>query len=265
MTTFTATVSPSATFVTLAVSAVTAPSVVTITRDPSPGAVTVRGTPVELPAAGATVLTDLEYPFGSPITYTAVLRDPGTNTTLETLTATVPAVSLPGAGMVVSDPIGNRQVTVDVHDQRDERSEFRGYRYDLAGRSMPLYLLEEHGGWRWTVDLRTDTVSERDKLDGLLRSRQPVLLRVNTGVDLRDGWVVPEGIAVHRLSTPGTDARRVWEVTVGEVDPLDSNIEGVAVTLQDMHEYAPTTLQDLADADPVTLLELALAVIDDAG
>ena len=265
MTTFTATASPSGAFVTLALSDVSQDSLVTITREPSPGSIVVRGTPVEIAAAGATVLTDLEFPFGTPITYTAVLRDPSTGVEAETLTASVTAIPLGQDGMVVSDPISNRQVTVDVHDQRDESSAFRGFRYDLAGRSTPLYLLEEHGGWTWTLDLRTEDKAERVTLDDLLRSKSPVLLRVASGCDLREGWVVPEQISVARFSNPASDSRRVWSVTVGEIAAPDSLVEGVAVTLTDLHEYEPTTLQDLADRPPATLLELSLAVIDSVG
>lgn len=264
MTTFTATPSPSGAFVTLAVTDVSQDSVVTITRSPSPGGITVRGTPVALAAGGATVLTDLEFPFGVGITYTAVLADPDSGAETETLTATVPAVPLGTDGMVVSDPISNRQVLVDVHDQYDERSDFRGFRYDLAGRSTPLYLTEEHSGWRWTLDLRTEDRAERAVLDDLLRHRQPVLLRVSQGCDLRQGWVVPENISVVRTAIPASTTRRVWTVEVGEVAAPDSSVEGVAVTLQDVHEYEPTTLQALSQRQP-TLLDLSLAVIDSVG
>lgn len=264
MTTFTATASPNGMFVSLAVSAVTADSLVTITREPSPGSITVRGTPVELPAAGATVLTDTEFPYGVPITYTAVLTDPTSGAVLETLTDSVAAVPLGTDGMVVSNPITNQQVVVDVHDQYDEESDFRGFRYNLSGRTTPLYLTEEHAGWRWTLDLRTEDRSERAILDELLRHRQPVLLRVSAGCDLREGWVVPEDITVARLAVDARDSRRVWTVEVGEVEAPDSSVEGVAVTLLDLHEYEPTTLLVLSTRQP-TLIDLSLAVIADAG
>ena len=264
MSLFTATVSPSGSFVTLTVSDLTQDSLVTITRDPSPGGIVVRGTPVELPAAGATVLTDLEFGYGVPTTYTAELRDPTSGTVVETLTAQVDAVPLGTSGMVISDPLTNRQVLVDVHDQNSERSEFRGYRYDLAGRSTPLYLLEEHAGWRWTLVVRTDTVTERDQLDGLLRHRSPVLLRVSAGCDLREGWVVPETIDVTRQAITATNPGRIWSVQVGQVQAPDSTVEGVAVTLQDLHDYEPTTLQTLSTRQP-TLVDLSLAVVDHAG
>lgn len=266
MSTFTASPSHSGTFVALSVTAVSQDSIVTITREPSPGGITVRGTPIEVPAGGATVLTDLEFPYGTDITYTAVLRNPSSGTVVETLTAVVPAVPLGVDGMVVSDPITNRQVVVDVHDQYDEVSDFRGFRYDLAGRSTPVYLLEEHTGWRWSLDLRTDDPSERAVLDDLLRHRRPVLLRTSAGCDLRQGWVVPENISVSRgpAGMPASSTRRVWTVEVAEVAAPDSSVEGVAVTLLDLHEYEPTTLLALSTRQP-TLLDLSLAVINDAG
>lgn len=264
MTTFSATADSLGRFVTLVVSGVTADSVVTITRTPSPGGITVRGTPVELAASGATVLTDLEFPYGETITYTAVLRDPTSGATLETLTDTAGPVTLSVSGMVVSDPLTNRQVLLTIQDQTEEQSEFRGFRYDLAGRSHPLFLLEEHAGWRWVNVWLTHDQTERQTLDDLLRHRAPVLLRITAGCDLNEGWVVPQNIRRDRLGVPGDDSRRRWTVEVSQVDAPGSDIEGVAVTLDDLHDYEPGDLQDLADRAPTTLLELSLAVIDDA-
>lgn len=263
---FTATADPQGRFVTVVVANVAQDSVVTITRDPSPGGIVVRGTPVQLPAGGATVLTDLEHGYGHDITYTAVLRDPSTNATVETLTATVPAVVLPADGMVVSDPLGNVAVLVTVVDQRDERSRARHERFDLAGRPAPLFVTEYPAGWEWTDELLTADTADRDTLDGLLRRPAPVLLRVNGGCDLREGWVMPGDIDVRRVSVPASDLRRIWQVALAAVDAPDSTVEGVAVTLQDLHEWVPTTLQAIDDLPGInTLLGLSLGTVEWAG
>lgn len=261
MTTFTA--EAVGTFVALTVSDVSQDSVVTITRDPSPGTITVRGTPVELASGGATVLTDVEFPYGTDITYTAVLIDPTDGTELETLEAIVTAVPLGRDGMVISNPFTNRQVVLTAVDQRDESSAFRGSRMDLAGTPFPMYVTEVHGGWTWTNEWLTTSKTERQSLDALLRFGQPVLLRVSAGCDLRDGWVAPEQIDVARVGVKASGSGRRWNVRVGEIKPPDSSIETVAVTLQDVHEYEPTTLQALSLRQP-TLLEISLAVIANA-
>lgn len=264
MTTFTATADAQGRFITLTVSAVTADSVLTITRDPSPGDITVRGTPVEIPAGGATVLTDVEFPFGVTVTYTAVLRDPTTGDTLETLTDTAGPISLAQDGMVVSDPFTNRQVVLTVIDQRDERSEFRGTRMEVAGRPDPLYVLDAHAGWRWVNEWLTTDPADRAQLDGLLRTGHSVLLRVSSGCDLRDGWVAVENINVARAGRPSSITRRRWNVEVGAIEAPPSTVETAAVTLQDLADWEPGTLQDLADRTPATLLDLALTVIADS-
>lgn len=261
MTTFTATAV--GTFVSLAVSDITQDSLVTITRDPSPGSIVVRGTPVELPAAGATVLTDVEFPYGTDITYTAVLRDPTSGAELEMLTAVVTAVPLGRDGMVISNPFTNRQVVLTTVDQREESSAFRGSRMDLAGRPHPLYVTDVHAGWQWTNEWHTTGLSDRQTLDDLLRQGQPVLLRVSAGCDLRDGWVAPEQIDVARVGVKASGRGRRWSVRVAEVEPPASTVETVAVALQDVHEYEPTTLQALSQRQP-TLLDLSLAVVHGA-
>lgn len=250
-------------FVTVVVANLPADSVVTITRDPSVAGITVRGTPKEVPAGGALVLTDVEFPYGVMFTYTAVLTDPDTGAEQETLTATVAAVPLGRDGMVVSDPLTNRQVALTIIDQRDEVSEFRGSRFDLAGSSTPLYALEEHGGWAWTNEWLTVAQTDRALLDDLLRHRSPVLLRVSAGCDLRDGWVVPEQIDVARQAVSSRVTGRRWSVRVAEVEPPASTLETVAVTLQDLADYEPTTLQALSQRQP-TLLDLSLAVVANA-
>lgn len=259
MTTFTA--DAVGTFVALAVSDVSQPSVLTVTRDPSPGSITVRGTPVEMGFDDATVLTDVEFPYGADITYTAVLTDPVDGSEIETLTDTVTAIPLGRDGMVISNPFTNRQVVLTAVDQRDESSAFRGSRMDLAGTPYPMYVTEVHGGWTWVNEWHTATQSERETLDALLRFGQPVLLRVSAGCDLRDGWVTPEQIDVTRVGIKASGSGRRWNVRVAEIKPPDSSVETVAVTLQDVHEYEPTTLQALSNRDPSTLLELSLAVI----
>ena len=265
MTTFTASAAASGAFITLTLSALSQDSVVTITRDPSPGDVTVRGTPVELPSGGATVLTDLEFPFGQPITYTAVLRNPSTGATVETLTAAVAAITLPTDGMVVSDPLSNRAVLVTCIDQRDERSTSRSYRFDLAGTSAPLFVSEYPTGWEWLDELLTVDLTDRGTLDALLRGAGPVLLRVNGDCDLRQGWAQPGDIDVQRMTVPASDTRRRWNVQLAEVAAPDSTVEGVAVTLGDLNDMIPGTLQDIDDEGYGSLLALSLAVVDWVG
>ena len=265
MSTFTATAAASGDFVTLALSSLSQDSIVTITRDPSPADVTVRGTPVQLDAGGATVLTDVEFPYGAAVTYTAVLRDPTSGATVETLTDTVDPITLPTDGMVVSDPLGNVAVLVTCIDQRDERSNARHYRFDLAGTSAPLFVGEYPTAWTWTDEFLTVDTTDRATLDTLLRRDRPVLLRVNRGCDLREGWVMPGDITVDRMSIPASDTRRRWKVGLSQIDAPDSTVEGVAVTLDDLHHMIPGTLQDIDDEGYGSLLALSLAVVEWVG
>lgn len=263
MTTFTATPDPAGRFIAVELADVTADSVATITRDPVVGdLLTVRGTPRELTAGGAVVLTDVEYPIGQPLTYTATLRDPTSAALLETLTATAPATEPDGAGVVVSDPLTGLEVRVDVHDEHDETHEPRRYVYQLAGTRRPLIVSDVHTAPTWKLDIRTDSINERDALLALLTERAaPVLLRAPASDDIRQGWAHPGRVDVARLSIPATDTRRLITVELTGADPPDSTIEAVAVTLADLHDYEPTDLETLAGRPPATLLELSRAVV----
>lgn len=259
MTTFTAEVAGDAILLTL--SSLTAGGEVTIDRLPDNGRV--RGTPVVLPSAGGTVLTDIEYPFGESLTYTAVVRDESTGVTIETLTATAGPVLLPKDGAVLSDPLLGLEVQVTVIDERDAGSEWRGFRFNLAGRSKPLYVTEFHGEWRWTHEYLTLDKADRATLDTLLRLGRPLLVRPAQGCDLFSGWAYPENILVNRFSISASDSRRRWQVTLGRTVAPDSTVEPSFVTLEDLHEWEPGTLQDIADRVTTNLLDLALTVVRD--
>lgn len=260
MATLTATEQPG--YVALALVDVAADSVVTITRAPSPGSVTVRGTPATVSAGGGLVLTDVEHPFGVTITYTAVLRDPDTGAELDTVTAELAPVALPEpGGMVVSDPFTGRAVTVPVWDERDEVHTARSYRYDLAGYRLPVFVTEQHAGPVWVVELGTATAAERPELLALLTSGAPVLLRTAGACDLREGWAQPGDVEIARRTLPASDQRRRWTVQLAEIDPPASTLESVAVDLVDLHEYEPTDLATLAGREPQTVLDLSRAVV----
>lgn len=259
MTTLTATAQPG--YVALALTDAAADAVATITRDPSPGTITVRGTPAAVTAGGGLVLTDVEHPFGVTVTYTAVLRDPDTNATIDSVAAVLDPVTLPDpGGMVVSDPFTGAAVTVPVWDERDERHTARSYRYDLAGYRLPVFLTEQHAGPVWTVELLTTRAQDRPELLDLLTAGAPVLLRTAGDCDLHDGWVMPGDVDVARRTRRASDERRMWSVQVAAVDPPGSGLESVAVTLLDLHEYEPGTLTDLAGR-AATLLDLSRAVV----
>lgn len=260
MTTFTSEVTGDA--ITLTLASLTAGGIVTIDRQPDGGRV--RGTPVTLATNGGTVLTDVEYPFGEELTYTAVVRDESTGSTIETLTTTIGPVLLGGTqGVVLSNPLTGLQVVVTCLDERDAESEWRGFRFNLAGRAAPLYVNEVHGEWRWTAEYLTTGQQDRATLDTLLRLGLPVLIRPAEGCDLFDGWAQPEEVRQQRWSIPASDSRRRWEVTLARTTAPDSTVESVYVTLQDLSEWEPGTLQDIADRVTGTLLDLALAVVRD--
>lgn len=260
MTTFTAELTGSA--VTLTLAGLTAGGVVTVDRQPDGGVV--RGSPVLLGTGAGTVFTDLEYRYGNALTYTATVRDEVTGATLESLQTSAGPIVLPSDGVMVSDPMQGRQVLVTALDEYGSRSEFRGFRFDLSGSTMPLYLTEDHGGWVWEVDYLTATLTDRAVLDVLLRGSDPVLLRPAQGCDLRGGWVVPERVEVRRWSRPASDTRRAWSVTFGETSPPDTSVEPTFITLATLHEWEPATLQDIADRVPTTLLDLTLTVTREA-
>ena len=238
---------------------------VTITRSPFgavPGGV-VRGTPRHIDANGAWVGFDNEAPFGTPLSYTAVLTDPAGGAVTEILTATVPAgiTAPPGIGMVVSDPLSERAIGVVVVDETQASTDSRSVRVDIAGRREPVYLLGVRSSWQWGLRLLTLTPTDHDTLDTLTASAAPILLRpASDACWLHQGYAVVEELTVTRLAVKAADTRRYWDLSVVAINGPDSTIESSIVSLQDYHLWVPTTLEDLS-VRATTLLGLSLEVI----
>ena len=257
MTTFTAEVTGEA--VTLTLADLTVGGELRIDRQPDSGIV--RGTPTTIATGSGTVLTDVEYPFGQTLTYTAVIRDTDTGDTLEELTAEAGPINLGDTGVVLSNPLTGQEVLVTCLDERDAESVGRGYRFDLSGRVAPLHVMEFNAAWTWTADYLIPDQSDRATMNTLLRMGTPVLIRPAEGCDLYTGWAQPGDVRARRFSIPASDSRRVWEVDLSYTEAPDSTVEPVYANLQDLNDWEPTTLQTVADRVPTTLLDLTLTVI----
>lgn len=260
MTTFTAEVAGNA--ILLTVASLGNAGECTIDRQPDGGYV--RGTPRLEIAGGGFALEDVEFPFSdSPITYTLTVRDVDTGSTIEFLQASILPPDLTGShDLVVENTLLGIDALALVTEEGKYSSESRNARFDLAGRVQPYYLYEFHTEWSWELEMVTTTKQQRDNMATVLRVGLPVLLRPAAGCDQEYGWVAVGSIQVDRYA--GKPGYFVWQVELSRAGAVDSTIEIVRTTLQDLHEWEPTTLQAIHDRVPTTLLDLTLSVIRNA-
>lgn len=193
---------------------------------------------------------DAELPFGTPVSYVAVVEGVATSTSPTTYT-------LPGGKVALSDAISGLSAEVVIFAWDDKAFTRDSSRFRVGGRN--IVVSGDLGQYESTLELYLETTSAGEQLLALLRNATEavVQLRQPGGYDGVDSYIVVDGASERRFSQDGSDPRRIWALTVAETDPWAPALEARGFTLADIADwYDGLTLADLA-TDYATLLDLA--------
>ncbi|WP_420123209.1 hypothetical protein, partial [Nakamurella sp.] len=170
--------------------------------------------------------TDAELPFGTPVSYVAVVND---NTEYATSAATY---SLPGGKVAVTDAITGNAAEVVILAWDEKTRERQSTVFRVGGRNVVVS--GQLGQPTGELELFTDTTTARDDLDAVLvdATEGVVQIRQPGGYDGVDSYLSVTGAAERRWSQDGSDQRRVWALRVVEVEGWAPLLEAQGVTLQ---------------------------------
>jgi hypothetical protein len=202
----------------------------------------------------AFIRLDAELPFGVPVSYVAVVED------MEIASAPV-TYTLPGGKVALSDALSGDAAEVVIWAWPEKTYDRQGSVLVAGGRNVGV--VQEVGQFQSELELFTDTDQARESLvalfhsatDGILQLRAPSVV-IYPGVDC---FLCVMSFAERRFSQDGSDPRRLWRVTVAEVDGWAPTFEAIGFTYADLEAaYAGLTYANLA-ADYTTYLALAQA------
>lgn len=204
------------------------------------------------------VVTDVEAPFGKPVTYVFV-KTYTDGTTGETyadpieLTTELPWISHPITGVGVS---------ATITEWTDLAYAARRTVIAVAGRSRPIAISDRRLAPTSQLTMLTKTRSDLLALRGLLSLGDVLLVR--PVCDAVEGDYLSIGDVTETRVKPtgdgaGGDWRRLVSMEAQAVDIPDTSIPAIGDTLADLAAYAPTTLTALSDAfgPGATLLTIA--------
>ncbi|MEQ4301596.1 hypothetical protein ABNF97_09415 [Plantactinospora sp. B6F1] len=195
---------------------------------------------------------DAELPFGTAVTYLAVVN--GTDEYATTATT----YALPGGKVVVSDAVTGLAAEVLILAYGDPARDAGASVFRVGGRNVVVSL--GFAGFSTTLDLVTESPEQRDALTALLQAATEgtIQIRQPGGYEQIDAYVNVTGYAMRWLRPSVSQSpRRGWTLDVVEVEPWAPLLEAQGYTLQDIADhYDGLTLNDLAD-DYATLLDIA--------
>ncbi|WP_139337852.1 hypothetical protein [Micromonospora avicenniae] len=174
---------------------------------------------------------DAEMPFGVPVSYLAVVNGSDEYTTAPA------SYTLPGGKVAVTDAISGASAEVVILAWDEKASSRQSSVFKVGGRNVVVS--GDMGMFESDLELFTETTSTRDNLRALLAGATEgvVQIRQPGGYDGVDSYLAVLGTTERRFSQDGSDQRRIFALSVAEV-------EGWAPML----EARGTTLQDIADA-----------------
>lgn len=197
---------------------------------------------------------DAELPFGVPVSYVAVVGD------MEVATAAT-AYTLPGGRVALSDAVTGAAAEAVIGAWPEKRYDRQGTVLKPGARNVVV--LDAVGQFESEIELFTETDAQRLSLVQLLRTATAGVIQLRApdvltypGVDC---FLAVLGFAERRWSQDGSDPRRLWTLTVAEVDGWAPAIEATGFTYADLEAaYVGLTYADLA-TDYATYLALAQA------
>jgi hypothetical protein len=196
-------------------------------------------------------------PFGTPVSYIAVINDADGPTTTPTTYA------LPGGKVALSDAITGLAAEVVITAWPDKPRTRQSSAFVAGGRNVAV--LGDLVGFSGQVDVFVETTSAVDNLTALLESATngTIQIRQPGGYDGVDCYVAVLSATEHRFSQDGSDQRRTISLELLQNDGWAAALEARGFTLADINAAytgadPSLTLADLAN-DYAMLLDIALA------
>jgi hypothetical protein len=216
---------------------------ITISRIVSGQRTAVRGADNTVMTATTLVIVDSEIPFGLPVSY--VLTIGGSDDT----TTTPVTYTLPGGKVVLSDAPGGLSAEVVIMSWPDQAQDAQASVFVVDRKN--IVVTAGLAQYRSTVDLFTETTAGGDQLDRLLNAATSGIVQVRQpgGYDGVDGYWAVLGVSKTRWSQDGSDQRRIWSLSVAEVDPWPTSLLARGFTYADVvaHYTGLTYVQWAAD------------------
>lgn len=200
---------------------------------------------------------DYEFPVGREITYrTRVFNADGSLATTFTCTITVnlDSVWIKSIGR----PFLNRRVNCVLNPSPITRPARNGV-FDIVGRSFPIAVTDVRGSRRVTVSVVTQTTQEREDMDLLLASGDPVFYQTPANYPLPTMYAVIEDTAESRpvLNRTCNNDWRLFELPSIEVAAPSADVVGATGTWQTVvNTYATWADVLAAHSSWSSLLEL---------
>jgi len=200
------------------------------------------------------VVVDGELPFGTPVSYVAVV-----NSTAEYSTAAT-SYELPGGKPVLTDAVSGDGSQFVITRWPSKSYDPQASVFKVGGRNVVVK--GDVGQWEGTLELFFEAWSSSKNFLTLLRNATQGVLqlrRPSTEYNGVDAYISVLSASEDRFSQDGTDDRRTWVLEVAETDAWAEDLPASAYTLQDIADvYSGLTLADFAD-DHATLLAVSTA------
>lgn len=195
---------------------------------------------------------DAELPFGTPVSYVAVVN--GVEYTSSPVTYT-----LPGGKVVISDAISALAAEVVIWAWPRKTRNWQATTYRPAGRNVVVQgaVSEPESD----IELYTDAYSSTENLIELLQNATQGIVQVRQpgGYEGVDGHYAVTGYGERRFSQDGSDEKRIHELHIVEVDGWAATFQALGFTYADLASvYSGLTYANVA-ADFPTYLKLSQA------
>jgi hypothetical protein len=199
------------------------------------------------------LVVDGELPFGTPVTYKALVNG------VDVYTVGPTSYILPGGKVALSDAVGGLSAEVIILNWPGREHERQSSVFRVGGRNVVIS--GELGKPVSTLELFLEAFSSSVNLLALLEgaSEGVVQIRQPGGYEGVDAYLAVLSATENRFSQDGSDERRTWTLTVVETEGWAPTLGAVGYTLLDLDSaYTGLTLADLS-ADFTTLLDIAQA------
>jgi hypothetical protein len=189
-----------------------------------------RGGYVESVTDTALSLLDAELPFGTPVTYVAVVEG------VEHATSAT-SYSLPGGKVVLSDAIIGLAAEVTIMAADTSARTRKGARFQVGSRNVVVSgpLPPAEGGY----ELFLGNTVARDNLMVLLEQATEGIVQIRQpgGYDGIDAYLAVDRTSEARWSQDGTDERRLITIGFAEVEAWPAGLTAMGFTYGEVAAY----------------------------
>jgi len=174
------------------------------------------------------LVVDGELPFGTPVTYKALVNGANVYTVGPT------SYTLPGGKVALSDAVGGLSAEVIILNWPGREHERQSSVFRVGGRNVVIS--GELGKPSSTLELFLEAFSSSVNLLALLEGATEgvVQIRQPGGYEGIDAYLAVLGATENRFSQDGSDERRTWTLTVVETEGWAPALGAVGYTLLDL-------------------------------